>query len=240
MTTKYCTKCKTDHPIEMFTKNKKRKDGLAAWCKVCTKASLTDWYSRNKDKVQERNKKNYLENKQEAKDRSKAWKKDNRERVNELNRKNYDAEKRREYSAVYRKENKDKRSTYNKEWLKERPGWANAYAAKRRDAVRKAALSCASQKDLEEIKGIYALAKKMTELTGQPHHVDHVVPIKGKSVCGLHVPWNLQVITATENLKKSNKVLEFSLSTFGTGFTKDTHSLTNIKKKAALAAALSA
>jgi hypothetical protein len=196
----------------MFTKNKKRKDGLAAWCKACSKASLADWYSRNKDKAQENNKKNYLENKQAACDRSRAWKKANRERINELNRENYDPEKRREYFADYRKANKDKRDAYNKEWLNEHPGLANAYAAKRRDAVRKAAPSCASLQDLEEIKGIYALAKQMTELTGQPHHVDHIIPIKGKSVCGLHVPWNLQVITATENLKKSNKVSEFSLS----------------------------
>ena len=240
MTTKYCTKCKTDHPIEMFTKNKNRKDGLAAWCKVCSKASVADWYSRNKDKAQENIKKHYLNNKQAANDRSRAWKKANKELINARNKKNYDPEKRREYFAAYRKANKDKRNAYNKEWLNERPGLVNAYAAKRRDAVRKATLSCSSLQDLEEIKGIYALAKKMTESTGQPHHVDHVIPLKGRSVCGLHVPWNLQVITATENLKKSNKVSEFSLSTFGTGHVKDVHSLTNIKKKAALAAALSA
>jgi len=62
--------------------------------------------------------------------------------------------------------------------------------------------------DYEKIQDLYRESRRLTDLTGILHHVDHIVPLQGKSVCGLHVHYNMRVITAEENMKKHNKVFD--------------------------------
>jgi 5-methylcytosine-specific restriction endonuclease McrA len=59
----------------------------------------------------------------------------------------------------------------------------------------------------EQIKLIYAEANRLTKSTNIAYHVDHIVPLNNDTVCGLHVPWNLQVLKAVDNIVKSNKLI---------------------------------
>jgi len=81
-------------------------------------------------------------------------------------------------------------------------GIENAISAKRRAAKLNATPKWA---DLEKIQQVYILCRQISETTGVLHHVDHVVPLQGKHVCGLHVETNLRIVPATENLSKANK-----------------------------------
>jgi hypothetical protein len=57
---------------------------------------------------------------------------------------------------------------------------------------------------VEEIKKIYEDCAQLCKVTGNKYEVDHIIPLKGENVCGLHVPWNLQIISQFENRSKGN------------------------------------
>jgi hypothetical protein len=97
--------------------------------------------------------------------------------------------------------NREKARAAVSKWQKDNPHKANAKCVLRKTRKMKATPSWLTQTQLKEIESFYAVAQWYDE----PMHVDHIVPLKGKNVCGLHVPWNLQVITAKENCIKSNK-----------------------------------
>ena len=111
-------------------------------------------------------------------------------------------------SRDYRKNNREKICAYNKKYRVDNLGWYLSYY-RIYNATRKTRKQNATPRWInnELINDIYRLANNLTTITGVKHEVDHIIPLKNKNVCGLHVHENLRVITATENRKKHNKLL---------------------------------
>jgi len=96
---------------------------------------------------------------------------------------------------------------YRATWKANNPLQVLADNKVRRRKHRNATPPWLSRKQKSEIRQLYQIAMTMTQTTGEQYVVDHIIPLQGETVCGLHVPWNLRVITQEENLKKSNKLL---------------------------------
>ena len=107
----------------------------------------------------------------------------------------------------YKRRNKDKVKTYQQEYQQRLEVKARRAATQKyREYLKSRSDSFVTSLDLkDEIDAVYLECQKKTKETGMLHHVDHIIPLKGKNVCGLHVPWNLQVLPSQENLSKSNK-----------------------------------
>jgi 5-methylcytosine-specific restriction endonuclease McrA len=97
---------------------------------------------------------------------------------------------------------------YRNAWKEANKTQVRADTKARRRKHRDATPSWLTRRQKSEIRQLYQIAITMTQTTGEQYVVDHIVPLRGGEVCGLHVPWNLRVITQDENLKKSNKLVD--------------------------------
>jgi hypothetical protein len=147
-------------------------------CNRCFKVKPISEFYWNK------NKQNYEHDCKECvKSRRKVYAIENYEKVRESNRKAVSKHQRR-----FPHKNTAKVSLRRARKIQATPNWL-------------------SKEDLQLINDIYKKARELTEMTGELHVVDHIVPLKGRDVCGLHVPWNLQVLPARVNLKKGNRLM---------------------------------
>jgi hypothetical protein len=111
-------------------------------------------------------------------------------------------QKQQEKNAEYYKLNQEKIKQYQLTYKKQNPAKVNALSKKRKVSKKLRTPCWLSEIHFERIENQYRLANLLTKVTGQLHHVDHIIPLHGKTVSGLHTPSNLQVILAVENLKK--------------------------------------
>lgn len=104
--------------------------------------------------------------------------------------------------AKYREKNRDKLREAGRLYVKEHPAESNSRTAKRRAGQLQ---RTPPWSDLDLITVFYQLCKEVTEETGIPHEVDHIIPLQGANVSGFHIPTNLRIIPAIENRKKGNR-----------------------------------
>lgn len=139
----------------------------------------------------------------EFKWKSVAWKKANPDKVKAHKRTDNERHsiKIKERVKLWVRKNPDKRKANVRKWGQENADQVNARTAKRRATKLNATPAWA---DAFLMKEAYILASLRTKVRGFKWHVDHVVPLQSKIVCGLHVENNLRVIPAKDNRVKSN------------------------------------
>ena len=155
---------------------------------ACVECLKVEWQQSNEKRAEYFSDYNRRE---DVKEKKNEWYRDNREAVIERAR-TRPAEKLREYRDVWKEKNLVQ---------------VRASTKARRRKHKQATPPWLTRKQKSEIRSLYEIAITMTKTTGEQYVVDHIVPLRSDEVCGLHVPWNLRVITQEENLKKSNKIL---------------------------------
>ena len=142
-----------------------------------------------------------------SKERSRQWYEKNKELVKERSRQwaLNNPEKRYAIHCKNRKENREQHNATNRNWNSKNQDKKTALEGKRRSSKLLRTPKWLTADDIEHMRSLYSLAAMFQRESGVMYHVDHIIPLQGKLVSGLHVPNNLRVIPATDNLKKSNK-----------------------------------
>lgn len=135
--------------------------------------------------------------------RAREWQASNKER--DAQRKKVWRESNSELIYLLRKQwfddNPEKRKLMAKSYRARHPAKCSALHAEKRARKLRAEPVWADRAKMQEI---YAACAFLTKETSIQHHVDHVIPLRSKVVCGLHNEFNLQILTAEDNQKKYN------------------------------------
>ena len=190
---KQCRICLQNKDYAGFYTRESSVDGYRSECKKCRVEKSKARYRKDLDA-------------------SRAWHREHHRKKVEVNP-NWHAEyyaKNKEvrlaYDAeYYRSKNREKRIRQVNEWVASNKGRANANKKAYKVAKINACPPWLNEEHHWMIQEAYSLAQVRSEMLGFTWHVDHIVPLRGKKVSGLHVPWNLQVIPGSDNMSKSNK-----------------------------------
>ncbi|CAK0741155.1 conserved hypothetical protein [Gammaproteobacteria bacterium] len=162
------------------------------------KEYLKRYYKKHIEKFKAYKEKNKEKNKEYGRQYQKERKKD------EEYRKKQNVRILAWYHANFEK-NKEKKNARNRAWRASNKDIINFHTSKRYTAKKQRLPIWLTEENLKQIQVMYTLATSLNKSTGVQWHVDHIIPLQGKNVSGLHVPENLQVIQGSLNSKKGNR-----------------------------------
>jgi hypothetical protein len=174
---KMCSACDTPKLLTQFHVSSTGRFGLTARCATCTQAYTASHYDRNKDEI---------------KLKTSRYAKTHREESNT-------------HKNNWRERNTESSNAQSRAWAKANPSKRAAYEGKRRATKLKRSVMWA---DTSAINSIFSERDRRTLEVGTPHHVDHIIPLEpitDVAPWGLHNEFNLQILTAQENQRKSNR-----------------------------------
>ena len=179
---KTCTKCGVSKTPEEFGLDRNKKDGLPSWCKKCNAEGGKKYYAANKETIARKAKKYRVKNKEAIASYTKKYQAENKEAI-------------ASYYKKYCAANKGRVAAKNKKYRAENMAHY-AQLEKYRNVQKLRAVPAWFEKAAVEL--VYAKAQEWDM------HVDHIIPLQSKTVCGLHCHANLQLLDGSLNQSKSN------------------------------------
>lgn len=197
VSTRECLECKRELRREWRARNREK-----------ARAYHRDWYYRNREHAIRYAKTWVEENSERARNNRRTWYRENRARVLEEKKREREEnpERLRRMEREWRRKNPEKAREYDKRWYQRNKG-ANAAQTVAYNCAKMRAHPSWAKED-RRIDKMYEAARLIMNQTGEKIHVDHIIPLRGKTVCGLHVYENLQILPAGCNCEKSNTVYE--------------------------------
>jgi len=217
---KFCTGCSKNKENFEFNKSKCEKDGLQRYCKGCNKNARI----KNKEEISRKKKIYYKENRDTIIAYQDSYRKNHPETNHIYQKKNKDKidknrkirekrdiekiEQKRQKRKEYHLSKKSYHNEKSRNYSKNNRGKIAAKQRKRAATKLQRTPKWLTKLHFKEIEQFYIDAAELQWL-GDPLcnwlEVDHIVPLQGKNVSGLHVPWNLQIISSKENKRKKNR-----------------------------------
>jgi hypothetical protein len=190
-----------------------RKHHAKGLCKACYDTAKgkanpgrsAAWRKANPERAKAQRRAQYRANPEKSKAQAVAWARANWDKVKARPSYNAITPARLATRKATSKANSNKLRAVAAAWAKANPGKHCAKSAKRHAAKLRRTPPWITKEQLVEIQSFYILAKEIQWLSEEVLEVDHIVPLQGENVSGLHVPWNLQILPKSINASKSNQ-----------------------------------